>query len=556
MTTTDGVIAPTVQLLDSLFALDPDTQLVGPFNNGDAGTEPLFTRFLMYLPHKYVPLLLATERMTSRQAYERIGGAIRLLGDDEIEACLPLIIWLRIACTKNAMQFPPTALDPPSSPFPVESILVKHRAKILQQDLPGLSVIPTDDVLPGTREVVGAINNLAEEQRISREETNRRQAQAAEKTPTSYFGSEGTMEVLMRYCQVATVPELPRLYRTLARGVKTRERLVIAEEVRNVARDLGCPEYAPLITPDLAKRIGSIGFAHHDIDNLKEGIHPFVTAFRSIASRSQATATINNYDTLMQGTSVQLSDILNLQAADTQDVPTTWLQADFTLRSFAVLLHCLLAAYHALVIAYDDFIRLFTANLMGLEDRGRNRPDLPLKVVRWVQIRISLWFKNQYLSTSFVPPPDFRELINAIQELRAWEPTLPPQLMAKKTPSLGLPDAQVPSGDRTPPGDRNPTGDRNPAGGARERILNTQFQADKYDRYKSLGLSIRAVREAAIAAGKPVPTNGKGTDFCLCFHVLGFCWQNCSRKEDHRTHTADEARKLTTWCAECFRAGL
>jgi hypothetical protein len=63
------------------------------------------------------------------------------------------------------------------------------------------------------------------------------------------------------------------------------------------------------------------------------------------------------------------------------------------------------------------------------------------------------------------------------------------------------------------------------------------------------------VRDKAKEANKPVPKNDNNTEFCLSYHVLGFCWENCGRKEDHRAHQATERTKVLNWCNECYREG-
>jgi hypothetical protein len=49
---------PTVDALDQTLAAQPDTELVGPFDPGDAGTELVRTRRAMFIPTKYVPIVL------------------------------------------------------------------------------------------------------------------------------------------------------------------------------------------------------------------------------------------------------------------------------------------------------------------------------------------------------------------------------------------------------------------------------------------------------------------------------------------------------------------
>ena len=56
---TNQVLVPTAAVIDNALAADADATSVGPYNNEDAGTEPLRVRRTCYVPPAYVPLFLA-----------------------------------------------------------------------------------------------------------------------------------------------------------------------------------------------------------------------------------------------------------------------------------------------------------------------------------------------------------------------------------------------------------------------------------------------------------------------------------------------------------------
>ena len=199
---------------------------------------------------------------------------------------------------------------------------------------------------------------------------------------------------------------------------------------------------------------------------------------------------------------------------------------------------------------------------MELEAEGID-PLAPAKLVRWVQIRVTLWFQRQYRTSESLPPPSFLDLFDLIQEMREWKPPIPQRYLAclpvsSTTASSGTlaPEGKASVGNQssvaTPSGAF--TSGAN-AGGRREGITAASYLESEFSQFKDSGLSMRAVREAVIAADKPVPINNKGTEMCLSYHILGFCWNNCDRAEDHRAHTTSETTKLKTWCTECYREG-
>ena len=96
---------------------------------------------------------------------------------------------------------------------------------------------------------------------------------------------------------------------------------------------------------------------------------------------------------------------------------------------------------------------------------------------------------------------------------------------------------------------------RGGASGDRTKVNDLNFDAASCKRHKTLGLGLKDVRTATATAGKQVPRNNNNTEFCLCFHIMGFCWSNCNRKEDHRKHQPGKRAHLCSWCDTCCRAG-
>ncbi len=62
---------PTAANLDQLLAADPALELVGPFAAGDQDAESLTVRNAVYIPNRYMTMLLG-DTMTPRQAWARV----------------------------------------------------------------------------------------------------------------------------------------------------------------------------------------------------------------------------------------------------------------------------------------------------------------------------------------------------------------------------------------------------------------------------------------------------------------------------------------------------
>jgi len=75
----------------------------------------------------------------------------------------------------------------------------------------------------------------------------------------------------------------------------------------------------------------------------------------------------------------------------------------------------------------------------------------------------------------------------------------------------------------------------------------------EYLTFRDSGVTPSVARDNGRATNTPVPASNTGGEMCISWHILGFCWGNCSRINDHRQQAAEEKRKLTEWCQACYR---
>ena len=114
------VLVPTpVTITNALAAAAPPVPnqfMLGPYQNGDAGTELARVRKVIALPHCYVPLFLARE-VTASYFFTAIYPQIVL--DNKEQACQPLIKYFQVAITKlqaNANDSPLDTTAPVAPP--------------------------------------------------------------------------------------------------------------------------------------------------------------------------------------------------------------------------------------------------------------------------------------------------------------------------------------------------------------------------------------------------------------------------------------------------------
>jgi hypothetical protein len=128
------------KLANQLMSLqNPDVHTLGSVAIGaDASLyDEVKTRFSMYVPGKYLPLLIA-RRMTPKEALIAVNAEAVLQNKQDTLA--PLIKWLSVAMTHSAVE--PTAQSsvassaPPTMPI-MEPAFSERQKTMVEQDLPG-----------------------------------------------------------------------------------------------------------------------------------------------------------------------------------------------------------------------------------------------------------------------------------------------------------------------------------------------------------------------------------------------------------------------------------
>jgi hypothetical protein len=549
---TGNLRVPKPETLDQAFADDLALETVGPYDDEDAGTETVATRPIMYLPPKYAPIALANPTLTPRKAWESIGGLIRT-GDDatvQTQAMQPLLDWLQAACTQPDVASGDHHLisEAPSYPHPPVPSLDRAVEARLKSDLPG--IIPDSGSQTGT---TAAINHMTSEMLRVNQDRVLRDQQATTKTPEGYYG-QGVV-ILCRITYASTIQQLPDIYHDVSSSPKRMERQAVDERLRAVADTLGLLDYVPAATASLTKKIAGCDFSHFDIQDLEAGIHPFCTTYRSPQSRTKLQQALSVYDDLREGTGASLLDFQVLRDAEKVGIPYLMTEVTYCFKSFRILLHTLLGPLHPFVQAWDLFVSMWIGREARLSENLQMHQFV--LVLRWLQIRCSTWFTDQHREPIRIAVPDFTALITKILYEESWEPTLPARYQAI-VPGPARSPAPAPAA-RPPraPAPRAPAPAPGPAlggGGRGLRVPNPQVGAD-YSCFRGENIALAVVRDKAREAGKPVPLNANNTEFCLSYHVLGFCWENCGRKEDHRDHSTTERGTLSNWCKECYREG-
>jgi hypothetical protein len=131
------ILVPTPVTIDTVYATQPEATMLGPYAQGEPGTELIKVRRTCFVPPKYVPLFLEAP-LTPREAWERVRG--QMVIDGQQVACQALIKYFQAALTRpGAGAAPSLALaDAPTPPL-ADALLLDHRQqRILEEDFPEL----------------------------------------------------------------------------------------------------------------------------------------------------------------------------------------------------------------------------------------------------------------------------------------------------------------------------------------------------------------------------------------------------------------------------------
>ena len=256
---------------------------------------------------------------------------------------------------------------------------------------------------------------------------------------------------------------------------------------------------------------------------------------------------LRQYDLYVEGpSSVLLQDVEQEKILYQLNLPGSISAVVDTLKTFHVLLTTVLGPLHPLVKEHRDM--LLTMDQMRTRWEHRLMPEHWSQILRYVQIGCHTYFEAQPFSASTIPPPDFADLPHRINMGIPWAPTMPADSAGRHNAGAGQ--------QATPrAGPSNPITSTNNSRYATDRtkVLNLNYDST-YATHKGGGVQLKEARENGRTLSKYIPQNSDGTEMCLSWHILGFCYDNCARKQDHRKQKQTEKTDLQAWCQACFTA--
>jgi hypothetical protein len=335
--------------------------------------------------------------------------------------CAPLMNWMKHSLTRHNTGRPRAVLLASPVPPLADEALIIHRNEFLMRLLPGSDPSHITGETSEAR-MANYIHDGVDEQCIIRnEQRDRYEASRAPRSPAQYWPAESVSE-LMLVCGVEIEDELPEMWRTAASAGK-RNRIAVERAVQNTAHRMEAVGVAPVVTPDLTKRLMGLMFGGSDPDDLAEGIQPFSmvtmdhgsTATRHVAEKAREQS--RNYDLVTSGdTNTTLADANRLRGTAKVSVAFDSIYCDAMLKGCYIILCSMLSLDHPVAVQYKATLDQYDNNkVMFMARIEAHCPAHPYaKVARYFQLRLVNLFRNMQTSSVMLPPPAFEDLLRKL----------------------------------------------------------------------------------------------------------------------------------------------
>ena len=567
-------------------AADANATTIGPFDANDANVEPLRSRLSVWVPQRYLSLVLG-HRLSPRQLWDRLGAAI--VGNGHQEDCVRLLDWIRLACTLR-----PAIGDDADPRGPVNSLgvdnevilrpemdipLLRHTSRILSLDFPALTNATAAGAPPPAGDPTApAILHLVEALRLERaaeaaaaaaDRASARAVAAAPKAPSTAFPV--LIHRILHTCDAVTEDELPALWHQWAAANRADRRRLLEHLLEaHASSGFAASVQAPIATKELFETILYLQLGSNDSDNLARGLQPFLMVLPSGSSAATALAQVECFD-LMQGQlaapSFAEQDSLRFLYTPVIQLPN---QLHAILGALSIVLDVVLGVNHRLSAHYRLFFQgawhhCFAHHLAHLD--ATRHPALfhclP-RIARFIQLQLIAYFNRTQPAMPQPELPAFASITSTVESklfhlfpfmpaLRGAPAAAPAAPALTPRPVAGPAAAAAAPGPRpayTPAAAATPLGvapvqaaipPRAPA--ARNPAVNSEWQ-------RRLAQGGRLLREFKSHIPSATATDGTVTELCLSYHIRGLCYENCRRAATHRPLTAADTIKAQAFVTQ------
>ena len=533
------------------FTADANLDHLGPYGANAPNTVEARTRTCQYVPFRYAAYFLVPR--TPRECVTELVPLIDQNGD--LPDCGPLVTYLLATATHqtvaNAQAGPSTGRAAPT-PVIMDADLVAHRRTFIERDLPNLSQAR---VTAGAQAIVTGIAGLTDAI------THGQQVEAARRAPNqktveSMLGG-AQLARLCRLCNVGAEAQLPPIWRQLANTSVRERRQVLQRAFANVGHDIDRRQQFVWPT-HLIDMVTEMRIPSSDETDFTNGLNPFQFGYITPEGLRQEERRAQQYDIIHQGASTTLQDTVIFLVNDDRDItlPVSHDTSVAMLIQLRAAVAMLLGEAHPWNAELAEFVdeyrgRLVTLRTIPLQPHQYDQyPLVPCMLVRWLQVRLTSWLRNQADSPAFLPVPNLNNLWMEVYSGGPWMLALPARYLQRLDRIAqgfrGGDDnhnhrSEPPPTPASLPPVSAPSSSPAPASRPRQEYVgNTAWDRAHFNRFREMQLRSRDVRERAT---RPPP-------LCPSWHVRAGCNVNCSMADTHRVPTTEETNAMLEWLQE------
>ena len=546
------LLAPTVLTIQTAFTADPLTQALGPYANGDAGTELIRVRRTCYCPAPYAALIIGNP-VTPREAFTIIYSQIVI---DQREAeCHALIKILQAALLEgpNTGPSPLQLAIVPTAPL-ADALLMNHRNVTLFRDFPKL-----DHNLPRIQQnqTANRLGELVDDSRRNREEEKRLKALEKQKSPMDLVGATG-VATLCRFVRVPDQLMLPTIYARLASASRHNRLAELQWAIDAEKTRLGYNRLEFIAVPSLLQLVTSVRWVMVHHSSLSSGLQPFIFGD---TTPEEAQEMSSFYQLVLAGQAApNLTDAARLLTPKKPNLPRHLFQTRQMLQRMEIMFCILLGINHAFTVNLTQFLKDFVDRQSTLFYYKPVSPGytlcMPILVIQWITLRIDWWFRAQAVTDVAIPPPNLGELFTNMELGAHWEPVLSPTILSEFGPApvmhhnFPLPAPAPEPRQAPPPPSGTPSGESSGAANPipNRMTTNQEYKEDLFGVYKAMNLSHQRLRNSCAVRPPISPHSQTGGEMCLSWNVKGVCNLCCGRAYDHKPHTEANNQALLQWC--------
>lgn len=272
--------APAFTIFDTLagavayYTANPAEALLPEATSGAAGTTDVRVPTFIWVPPQLIPQLLTTQLTP----WALIMSVLQPMDATLQTHCATFIQWAIAAATRRATADTSSPLlQANDSVVPLgEPCFLEWRKNTIELMLPGLRVTIVPGLSTATTNIANLVGDLVTEQRNTRADATRACTAASQPCTVSEHFKTYLTQRLLQLTGCTAEADLPQLWTQVAAAGGKRERETIDANLHEMAQHLEFTHLVPIATPDLTKKITSLRLAGSNMDNLAEGLNPFI----------------------------------------------------------------------------------------------------------------------------------------------------------------------------------------------------------------------------------------------------------------------------------------